>query len=193
MECFCWNSFHPFFLHIFLTNINISDKHQHCHSDQYRQHCPDCLPHIYVLHMIYSIHSLLCPLKFVTVNHNREELGKIHIFHSQAFEGWHSLLFLCETIVDGQRNQHCVTSVLQQRSQSHYCIWQRRVISNLKGWTFKKWRFLQIKNFHLWDFAQPTTFIVFCFRIYFAKQKNKSIEKGISRHEKEKCIATVAL
>ena len=69
-------------LHTFLTNINISDTHQHCHSDQYRQHRPDCLPHIYVLHMIYSIHSLLCPLKFVIVNHNREELGKIHIFHS---------------------------------------------------------------------------------------------------------------
>ena len=57
----------------FLTNINISDKHQHCHSDQYRQQCPDCRPHILSR---YGIHSLLRPLKFVTVNYNRENLGR---------------------------------------------------------------------------------------------------------------------
>ena len=77
MGCFRWTWFYPFFLictyfwqtSIFMTNIS--------HSDQYRQHRPDCLPYIY---SPYDIHSLLCPLKFVTANYNREKLGRQNNF-----------------------------------------------------------------------------------------------------------------
>ena len=192
MECF-W--VHPFFLFcthfwqisIFLTHISIATVTNIVNIAQ-------IVYLIYILRMIYIVYFVLSSLWLsITI---REKLGRQKIQINSYFS---FLSFWGATLTALSPRNHCRRST--ESTLRHECsptAQPEPLVHLAKEGNLKSERlhfqeiafFCKLKTFTFWDFAQPI-FLVFCFRIYFAKKK--SFKEGISRHEKEKCIATVAL